>query len=153
MRRVHHIRSAFIGLVLLIGIPHVQGAIVPFQASDSAALIPNSSTRIVEHMRVPLAVPSFTCATHTEEWIGDLLPASEAMYQDRHWGYWLGYSAWNGYSFLLTGKGPYWGRYWGYRTLSDSDTSAATVPEPASMILFGLAGVWMVTRKRRWLLR
>ena len=150
MSREHQIGSVVIGLMLIVGVSQVQGSIVPLNLNDiPVSLIRTPGTLIVDHARVPLAVPSFACATTTEELIADLLPPSEQMYQDRHWGYWLGFSSWNGYSFLLTGQSPFWGRNW--ETTGSSNISASTtqVPEPHAMLLLGLGGAWLAARPGR----
>jgi hypothetical protein len=146
MNRQNLVGSVFIGLMLIIGVSHVQGAMVPFQLNHmDTSLMVKPVPVISNQARVPLAVPSFGHTTTTQEHVPDLLPVSERMYQDRHWGYWLGFSYGNGYSFVLTGQSPYWG----------STSTAGTVPpptqapEPASLILLGLGGAWMAARTRR----
>ena len=142
--------SAFIGLLFVISVSHGRGAILPQHLNKTPTSIGFSSgALIVDHARVPLAIPSFGHTTTTQEYLPDLLPVSEQMYQDRHWGYWLGYNRWNGYSFLLTGENPYWGRHGGSTSTSTGVARTTQVPEPASLILFGLGGGWLVARTRR----
>ncbi len=152
MSRQKRVGSALIGLLFIMVVSHVHGAMLPFHPDHmDASLLGRPVPLISNHMRVPLAVPSFGHATTTQEHVPDLLPVSERMYQDRHWGYWLGYTSWNGcsfwngYSFLLPGEGASWG-HTGTRMAA---MSTEPVPEPASLILFGLGGVWMAARTRR----
>jgi hypothetical protein len=150
MSRQKRVGSALIGLLVILGASQVQGAILPFNLNHlDTSLMGKPVPLISNYMRVPLAVPSFGHATTTQEHVPDLLPVSEQMYQDRHWGYWLGYNRWNGYSFLLTGENPYWGRHWGSISTSTGVARTTQVPEPASLILFGLGGGWLVARTRR----
>jgi hypothetical protein len=165
MRR-QYIWSVVIGLLLVVSTSQGQGPVRPLHFNNiPLSLVRTPGTLIVDHTRVPLAVPSFVCATTTEDWVADILPRSELMYQDRHWGYWLGFSSWNGYS-LLTGQSP-WGRHWGtvghwpgalsgtplrvtsINSAASVPTPPTQVPEPHSMILFGLGSVWIAARSRR----
>ncbi|MCP4450118.1 MAG: PEP-CTERM sorting domain-containing protein [Planctomycetes bacterium] len=149
MSQQKRVGSALIGLLLILGAAHVQGAMLPFDLNQmDTSLMGKPVPLISDHMRVPLAVPSFGHATTTQEHVPDLLPVSEQMYQDRHWGYWLGYNRWNGYSFLLTGQNP-WGRYWGNTSTSVGVARTTQVPEPTSLVLFGLGGAWVAARMRR----
>ncbi len=146
MSRQKRVGSALIGLLVITVASHVQGAMLPCHLDHrDASLLSRPAPLISDHMRVPLAVPSFGHATTTQEHVPDLLPVSERMYQDRHWGYWLGYTRWNGYSFLLPGEGACWG-HTGTRMAA---MSAEPVPEPASLLLFGLGGAWMAARTKR----
>ncbi len=153
MRREQYAWSALIGLVLIIGISHAQDTRMPLNLNETPTLFSRTpGTVVVDHTRVPLAVPSFGHATTTQDYLPDLLPISEQMYQDRHWGFWLGFSHWNGYSFILTGQSPYWGRHWGTAVTSSPTASTSPIPEPAPLVLLGLCGAWLVTwtRKQRF---
>ena len=150
MSRQKRVGSVLIGLLFIMVVSHVQGAMLPFHPDHmDCSLLGRPVPLISNHLRVPLAVPSFGYATTTQEHVPDLLPVSERMYQDRHWGYWLGYTSWNGYSFLLTGQNPYWGRCWGSTSTSVGVARTTQVPEPTSLILFGLGGAWVAARMRR----
>lgn len=141
--------SAFIGLLFVISVSHGQGAILPRHLNKTPTSIGFSSgALIVDHARVPLAIPSFGHTTTTQEYLPDLLPVSERRYQDRHWGYWLGYNYWNGYSFLFPDESPYWG-HWGTASAPLDSSPPTQVPEPASLILLGLGGAWMFRRTQR----
>jgi len=150
MTRQKRTGCALIGLLSVICVSQVQATIVPYNFNNMpTSLVQSSGTVIVDHERVPLAVPSFGAVTTTQAFVPDLLPVSEQMYQDRHWGYWLGYSTWNGYSFLITGKSPYWGRHWGTTSTPINAAPTTQIPEPKSLILFGMAGAWMVAWTQR----
>ena len=150
MNRQNYAVSAFIGLLFVISVSHGQGAILPQHLNKAPTSIGFSSgALIVDHARVPLAIPSFGHTTTTQEYLPDLLPVSERMYQDRHWGYWLGYNYWNGYSFLFPDESPYWG-HWGTNSAS---IPGVQVPEPGSLVLFGMGCAWLVMRTRSKTLR
>ncbi|MCF7975571.1 MAG: PEP-CTERM sorting domain-containing protein [Phycisphaerae bacterium] len=150
MSRQYRIGSVVFGLVLIVCVSQSQGSMLQLNLNEvPVSLSRTSRTLIVDHHRVPLAVPSFGRATTTEEWVADLLPASEQMYEDRHWGYWLGFSNWNGYSFILTGQSPFWGSHWGSMGVYSTPTAPTQVPEPHSILLFGIVGSWLAMRPVR----
>ena len=88
----NQIGCALIGLLIVVCGSQVQATIVPYNFNNvPTTLVQSSGPVIVDHERVPLAVPSFGAVTTTQAFVPDLLPVSEQMYQDRHWGYWLGW--------------------------------------------------------------
>ena len=97
---------------------------------------------------IPLAVPSIGSAARVAERFEDLLPVVERPYQaDRIWGYWLGYSPWNAYSFYLSRYPLYWDWYWA-RLLDQETTSVSAVPEPSTVILMVLGGFLILGQRR-----
>ncbi len=150
MTRQNRIGCALIGLLSVLCVSQVQATIVPCNFNNMpTSLVQSPGTVIVDHERVPLAVPSFGAVTTTQAFVPDLLPVSEQMYQDRHWGYWLGYSTWNGYSFLITGKSPYWGRNWGTTSTSinAAPTKRARLPKKINEVMPKSATMIMVTAR------
>ena len=60
MSRQKRVGSAMIGLLFIMVVSHVQGAMLPFHPDHmDTSLLGRPVPLISNHMRVPLAVPSF----------------------------------------------------------------------------------------------